>query len=95
MFRVLKAGGKLCVIELSCPRTPLTRTLYNIYSRRIIPAVGSMVSGDKRAYTYLPESIAAAPQRDAMTGIMKECGFSQCRRKSLTMGAVTYYIAIK
>lgn len=95
MFRVLKPGGKLCVIELSCPRTPLTRTLYNIYSRRIIPAVGSMVSGDKRAYTYLPESIAAAPQRDAMTGIMKECGFSQCRWKSLTMGAVTYYIAIK
>lgn len=95
MYRVLKPGGRLCVIELSCPRSPLTRFLYNIYSRRIIPFVGKIVSGDSRAYTYLPESIAAAPQRDDMTAIMKDCGFTHCRWKSLTMGAVTYYIATK
>lgn len=95
MLRVLKPGGHLCVIELSCPRSPMTRSLYNLYSRRIIPTVGKMVSGDSRAYTYLPESIAAAPQRDNMTNIMLECGFRDCRWKSLTFGAVTYYIATK
>lgn len=95
MYRVLKPGGRLCVIELSCPRSPLTRSLYNLYSRHIIPFIGKMISGDSRAYSYLPESIAAAPQRDEMTTIMKDCGFSECRWKSLTMGAVTFYIATK
>lgn len=95
MARVLRPGGTLCVIELSCPRQVVTRTLYNIYSRHIIPFVGRLVSGDSRAYSYLPESIAAAPQRNDMTDIMKGCGFSRCRWKSLTFGAVTYYIANK
>lgn len=54
-----------------------------------------MVSGDSRAYSYLPESIAAAPQRDAMTAIMKDCGFTDTRWRSLTFGVVTYYIAHK
>lgn len=95
MYRVLKPGGKLCVIELSCPRAPFTRALYNLYSHHIIPAVGKIVSGDSRAYTYLPESIAAAPQRDDMKRVMLECGFSECKWESLTFGAVTYYIATK
>lgn len=95
MHRVLRLGGKLCVIELSCPKSPVTRFLYNIYSRHIIPSVGRLVSGDSRAYTYLPESIAAAPQRDEMLAVMRECGFSECSWKSLTFGAVTYYIAVK
>lgn len=95
MRRVLRPGGTLCVIELSCPANPVLRRLYDIYSRNIIPAVGKMVSGDSRAYSYLPESIAAAPQREAMSAIIRECGFSECRWKTLTFGAVTYYIATK
>lgn len=95
MFRVLRPGGVLCVIELSCPENRLLLSLYNIYSRRIIPAFGKMISHDTRAYTYLPESIAAAPQRRGMTAIMESCGFSKCSWKSLTFGAITYYIAHK
>lgn len=95
MFRVLRPGGKLCVIELSCPKFPLTRALYNLYARHIIPFVGKRVSGDSRAYSYLPESIAACPQRRAMTDIMERCGFSDCRYHSLTLGTVTYYTAEK
>ena len=93
--RVMKPGGKLCVIELSCPRSGFTRFFYNLYSRHIIPFVGKMISGDSRAYTYLPESIAAAPQRDDMIAVMQDCGFKDCSWESLTMGAVTYYIATK
>lgn len=95
MCRVLNSGGVLCVIELSQPRSPLSRLLYNFYSKRLIPSIGRMVSGDSRAYTYLPESIAAAPQREELCRILKECGFRDCSWHSLTFGAVTYYIARK
>lgn len=95
MLRVLRPGGTLCVIELSTPQGTVTRPLYNFYSRRLIPLAGRLVSGDSRAYTYLPESIAACPQRDAMTALMAEAGFSDPRWRSLTFGAVTIYTAIK
>lgn len=93
MKRVLRPKGVLCVIELSVPQGKLTGLGYRLYSRRLIPLVGKMVSGDSRAYTYLPESIAAAPQRDEMAKVMREAGFSDIRWKELTFGAVTYYIA--
>lgn len=93
MRRVLKPSGVLCVIELSCPEGKLTGLGYKIYSRKLIPFVGRLVSGDSSAYTYLPESIAACPQRDDMAALMKEAGFSDVKWKSLTFGAVTYYLA--
>lgn len=93
MRRVLAPGGVLCVIELSCPQGKLTGFGYRIYTRNLIPSIGKLVSGDSRAYTYLPESIAAAPQRDAMAEIMRQAGFTDISWKSLTFGAVTYYLA--
>lgn len=95
MARVLRPGGTLCVIELSVPANPLLRFGYNIYARHIIPVAGRMVSGDKSAYTYLPQSIAACPQRDGMTGLMANAGFENCRWKSLTFGTVTIYLGTK
>ena len=95
MYRVLRKGGTLCIIELSVPANPVLRFGYNVYSRHIIPFIGRLVSGDSRAYTYLPESIAAAPQRDDLTAILRETGFRDCEWTSLTLGAVTYYLASK
>lgn len=95
MLRVLKPKGILCVIELSRPKGSLTAPLYDFYSRMLIPLAGRLVSGDPRAYTYLPESIAAAPQRADMCAIMNEAGFHGCVWKSLTFGAVTIYLACK
>lgn len=95
MRRVLRPGGILCVIELSCPANKFLLSLYNIYSHYLIPFIGKVISGDSRAYAYLPESIAAAPQRNEMTRIIKDCGFTDCSWKSLTCGAVTYYLATK
>ncbi|MDE6007161.1 MAG: bifunctional demethylmenaquinone methyltransferase/2-methoxy-6-polyprenyl-1,4-benzoquinol methylase UbiE [Muribaculaceae bacterium] len=95
MARVLRSGGTLCIIELSCPANRFILPLYNLYSRKLIPLVGKLVSGDSRAYTYLPESIAAAPQRERLARMMTDAGFSNCHWKSLTFGVVTYYIATK
>ena len=93
MRRVLKPGGILCIIELSCPRGKITAPAYRIYSRKIIPFVGKLVSGDSRAYSYLPESIAACPQREDMAALLRASGFSTVEWKELTFGAVTYYLA--
>lgn len=95
MCRVLRPGGKLCVIELSTPTSVVPHFFYRLYSNYLIPTVGRLVSGDSSAYTYLPKSIAAAPQRNAMTAVMYRAGFDRCRWKSLTFGTLTYYIAHK
>ncbi len=95
MLRVLRPGGLLCVIELAVPASKSVRGAYNLYSRHIIPAIGKAVSGDSRAYSYLPESIAAAPQRDDMTAIMSQAGFADCRWFTLTFGTVACYFAFK
>ena len=93
MRRVLNPGGLLCIIELSCPTGTLTKALYNLYSGKIIPLMGKLVSGDKRAYSYLPESIKACPQRDDMAAILYAAGFQHVEWHSLSFGALTYYIA--
>lgn len=95
MERVLRPGGLLVIVELSTPPSPLVRPLYNLYTRHLIPAVGRMVSKDTRAYSYLPESIAAVPQREEMCEIMRGAGLTDCRYIPLTFGTCTIYTAKK
>lgn len=95
MYRVLKPGGMLCVLELSTPRGWLTAPLYRLYTRYIIPTVGRMISHDDRAYSYLPESIAAVPQGADMCRLMAEAGFRDCKFKAMTFGACTMYTALR
>lgn len=93
MRRVLAVGSVLCIIELSTPKGWLTKPLYNLYSGKLIPLIGKRVTGDSRAYSYLPESIAACPQRDDMAALLYAAGFSHVEWHSLSFGALTYYIA--
>lgn len=95
MHRTLRSGGTLCVIELATPVNPLVLPLYRLYTRHLIPALGRLVSKDSRAYTYLPESIAAVPQREEMCRIMREAGFTDCRCRPLTFGTCCIYTALK
>lgn len=95
MQRVLRPGGRICIIELSEPEKGIAKALYRFYSRCLIPIAGRVVSGDSRAYSYLPESIAAAPQRYDMVKLMQKAGLSDCNWKSLSLGALTYYVGIK
>lgn len=95
MLRVLRPEGTLTVIELSTPTSRIIRPLYRLYTRHMIPAVGRLISKDTRAYSYLPESIAAVPQRDSMTGLMRQAGFTDTAFRQLTFGTCIIYTARK
>ena len=95
MARVLKPGGMLCVLELSTPTNPVIRWFYNLYTLHIIPWLGSLKSGDKSAYRYLPQSIAAVPQGDDMLQLMRNAGLHDTCYRRLTLGVCTIYTAIK
>ena len=95
MYRVLRPGGVLCVIELSTPTSPIVKPFYRLYTRFIIPTMGRLVSKDVRAYSYLPESIAAVPQGNDMLQLMRDAGFSNCKFTRLTFGTCTIYMAVK
>lgn len=93
MERVLRPGGLLVVLELSTPPSPVVKPFYTLYTRFLIPTVGRMVSKDTRAYSYLPESIAAVPQREEMCRVMRDAGLTDCRYIPLTFGTCTIYTA--
>ena len=95
MARVLKPGGMLCVLELSTPTNRLIRWFYDLYTLHIIPWVGSLKSGDKSAYRYLPQSIAAVPQGNDMLQLMRNAGLRETSFKRLTLGVCTIYTAVK
>ena len=94
MFRVLRPGGHLVILELSTPDRPPMKQLYRIYSR-LIPLMGRLVSHDRSAYTYLPQSIRAFPQGEVMSESIRRAGFSDVRFRRLTFGVCTLYMATK
>ena len=94
MRGMLRPGGRLCVLELSTPVNPLVRPIYKFYSAYIIPLMGRLVSKDRRAYSYLPESIAAVPQAEEMLDIMSRAGFVNPYFQRLTFGVCTLYTAV-
>ncbi len=93
MARVLRPGGLLCAVELSTPRNRVVKWLYDLYTLHLIPLAGSLRSGDRDAYRYLPQSIAAVPQGDDMLAIMRGEGFTATREKRMTFGTCTIYTA--
>ncbi len=95
MARVLRRGGILCMLELSTPTNRFIRWFYDLYTLHIIPWVGSLKSGDKSAYRYLPQSIAAVPQGDDMLQLMRDAGLHDATFKRLTLGVCTIYTAVK
>ena len=95
LFRVLKQGGILCVLEFSKPRQPLIRFGYKFYSGSLMPRIGRMISGDPSAYTYLPESVEGFPDGEKFITFMKESGFDQIREYRLTFGIATIYLGSK
>ncbi|HNV51580.1 MAG TPA: ubiquinone/menaquinone biosynthesis methyltransferase, partial [Tenuifilaceae bacterium] len=95
IHRVLKNGGSLYVLEFSMPSRFPMRNLYRFYFRRVLPFVGGIVSGSKSAYTYLPESVFAFPEKEKFVEIMANAGFKNCSYKRLTFGVASIYVGSK
>lgn len=95
MFRVMKPGGMLCVLELTTPVTFPMKQLFKIYSSTVLPVYGKLISKDTSAYSYLNKTIAAFPQGEVMEKILRGVGFREARFRRLTFGICTLYIAKK
>ena len=95
MHRVLVPDGHLVILELSEPQGFPMKQLYALYSRLVIPTLGKLLSKDRSAYTYLPESIQAFPQGEVMRDILRKAGFRHVEFERLTLGICTLYFAVK
>lgn len=95
IYRVLRPEGQLVVLEFSKPRQFPFRQLYNFYFRWILPTVGRIVSSDKSAYTYLPESVAAFPDGEDFLNHLRKAGFKAATCTPLTFGISSIYIGKK
>lgn len=93
--RVMKPGAVLVVLEFSRPARFPFKQVYNIYFKFILPVIGRLVSRDKSAYTYLPESVEAFPDGDKFIAILQETGYKNTACKPLTFGVSSIYTAQK
>jgi len=95
ILRVLRPGGMLVVLEFSRPRAFSMRQLYNFYFKNILPGIGRLISKDKSAYTYLPESVEAFPDGMDFENILGKVGFKETACRPLTFGISSIYTARK
>ena len=95
VYRVLKPGGKVVILEFSTPRNPLFRRVYGLYSHRLLPAIGGMISKDRKAYEYLPASVDEFPAPECFMAMMREAGFKDCRARSQSLGIAQIYTGEK
>ena len=95
LYRTIKPGGKLVVLEFSMPKNRLVRWIYRQYAHRLLPYVGGMISKDRRAYTYLPDSVEEFPAPEKFAQILKDVGFSKVRLRRQSFGIAYIYEATK
>ncbi len=93
--RVLKPGGQLLVLDFCEPTAPLFRQLYLFYFHKVLPLIGGLVSGQRRAYAYLPRSVGTFPQGSAFVELLVAAGFSQAQYAPLTLGIAAVYQGCK
>lgn len=95
MYRVLKPGGKVVILEFSKPRKTGFKSLYNLYMNIIAPRAGQWVSKNKDAYQYLNQSVKAFPEGETFLHILQQVGFLNTTLKRLSLGICTIYCGRK
>ncbi len=93
MRRVLRPGGRLAILELSIPQTPIVHAVYAWYFQRVLPRIGTLISRHNAAYGYLPASVGAFAAPDEFVKILRQSGFDEVRAVPLTFGIVYLYTA--
>ena len=95
MFRILKPGGRLLVLEFSKPQYEWLASIYDIYSFKILPKMGELVANDSDSYQYLAESIRMHPDQDTLADMMRDVGFEEVNYFNLTGGIVALHKGYK
>jgi demethylmenaquinone methyltransferase/2-methoxy-6-polyprenyl-1,4-benzoquinol methylase len=95
MARVLRPGGTAVILEFTSPTVFPVKQFFHLYFRYITPSIGKWIASSKEAYRYLPESVQAFPQGEAMNAIIKRNGFRQATCTPLTLGICSIYCAVK
>lgn len=91
MYRVLKPGGQLLVLEFSKPLLPLVKEIYDRYSFSVLPKLGEWVAGDAASYQYLAESIRMHPDQETLKAMMSSAGFDKTEYHNLSGGIVALH----
>lgn len=95
MYRVLKPGGRLLVLEFSKPRNELLSKAYDLYSFKALPVIGKLVTKDADSYQYLAESIRKHPDQETLKEMMVDAGFARTTYHNLTGGIVALHRGVK
>lgn len=95
MLRVLKPGGKLLVLEFSKPKHNVMRKLYDLYSFKVMPKMGALITQDADSYAYLAESIRMHPDQETLKQMMVDAGFEQVNYTNMTDGIVALHKGYK
>ncbi|WP_297421464.1 bifunctional demethylmenaquinone methyltransferase/2-methoxy-6-polyprenyl-1,4-benzoquinol methylase UbiE [Clostridium sp.] len=95
MYKVLKPGGKVVCLELSKPNIPIFKNIYNVYFNHVLPTVGSIGTGDKKAYYYLRDSVNNFMNKKQLKEKFSEIGFKDAEYESLTFGIASIHYGIK
>jgi len=95
MYRVLKPGSRLLVLEFSHPAAPGLKSIYDTYSFHVLPWLGRNVAKDEASYRYLAESIRMHPDQETLKGMMQSAGFGRCDYFNLSGGIVALHRGYK
>jgi demethylmenaquinone methyltransferase/2-methoxy-6-polyprenyl-1,4-benzoquinol methylase len=94
MWRVLRPGGRMIILEFSTPRSQLFRQIYYFYFRRLLPVIGGLFS-KYNAYKYLPDSVLEFPSHEEFAAMIEDVGFRSVHIKELTFGIASIYVGDK